>query len=234
MNCTEQSELFKKVLGLKNEPLAISFTNEEVSEGQYEKTSICRALKQAAEGECFVIDENTSTCPGGSRYCGFTEIASKQQKRGLQRFLTKGEKLTHSIVSFERMQKLTIPPPTGLADRIVICPLNKTGITPDMVLFLCNGEQACRLITLDTYWDGLSPEQQVIGALCNSAISYTIMTGRTNISLGDWTARRHQGFGSDVIFVSVPYERINNLIAAIPLCSAGEAESVIPGEFQID
>lgn len=234
MNFKEQSELLKKVLGLKNEPLAISFTNEEVSEGRYEKTSICRALKLSAEGECFVIDEETSTCPGGSRYCGFTEITSKEQKRGLQRFLTKGEKLTHSIVSFERMQKLTIPPPTGLADRIVICPLNKTGITPDMVLFLCNAEQACRLITLDTYWDGISPEQQVIGAMCNTAISYTIMTGRTNISLGDWTARRHQEFEPDIIFVSVPYERLDKLIEAVPRCSAGEAESYIPEEFQSD
>jgi uncharacterized protein (DUF169 family) len=234
MDFKEQSEIFKKVLRLKNEPLAISFTNEEISKGKYEKTSICRALKLSASGECFVIDENVSTCPGGSRFCGFTEITSKQQKRGLQRFLTKGEKLTGTIVSFERMQKLTTPLPTGLADKVLICPLKETDIRPDMVLFLCNPEQACRLITLDTYWDGISPKQQVIGALCNSAIAYTIMTGQTNISLGDWTARRNQQFESDVIFVSVPYERINNLIAAIPLCSAGEAESVIPVEFQPD
>ena len=174
MNFKEKSEIFKKVLGLKNEPLAISFTNEALSNGKYEKTSICRALKLAAEGNCFVIDESVSICPGGSRFCGFTEITSKQQKRGLQRFLTKGEKLTSSIVSFERMQKLTTPLPTGLADNVLICPLEKTEIRPDMVLFLCNPEQSCRLITLDTYWDGISPKQQVIGALCNSAISYTI------------------------------------------------------------
>lgn len=234
MKFEKQSEIFKKCLELNNEPVAISFTNEKILEGQNTKTSICKALKLSAEGECFVVDESTSTCPGGSRYCGFTEITSKPQKRALQKFLTKGEKLTHSIVSFERMQKLSIPPPTGMADRVVICPLHKTKITPDMIIFLCNPEQACRLITLDTYWDGISPKQQVIGALCNSAISYTIMTGRTNISLGDWTARKHQEFASDVIFVSIPYERINNLIKAIPLCSAGEAESVIPEEFQTD
>jgi uncharacterized protein (DUF169 family) len=234
MNYKEQAELLKRVLGLKKEPLAISFTNDEISEGQYEKTSICKAIKLSAEGGCFVIDENTSTCPGGSRFCGFTEITSKEQKRGLQKFLTRGEKLTHSLASFERMQKLTAPLPTGLADRVVICPLNKTGATPDMILFLCNAEQACRLITLDTYWDGISPKQQVIGAMCNTAISYTIMTGRTNISMGDWTARRQQNFEPDLLFVSVPYERIDNLIAAIPRCSAGDAESNIPEEFRAD
>jgi uncharacterized protein (DUF169 family) len=234
MELKEQSQILKKVLGLKKEPLAISFTNEEVSRGKYEKTSICKAIKLAAEGHCFVIDENVSTCPGGSRVCGFTEITSKQQKRGLQKFLTKGEKLTGSIVSLERMQKLTTPPPTGLADKVIICPLEETEIRPDMILFLCNAEQACRLITLDTYWNGLSPKQQLIGALCQTAISYTIMTGSTNVSMGDWTARNNQKFEPDIVFVSIPYERIENLIDAIPLCSAGEATVHIPEEFQIE
>ena len=234
MDFKDQSEIFKKTFGLKKEPLAISFTNDEISSGRYEKTSICRALKLAAEGECFIIDEDVSTCPGGSKYCGFTEVTSRDQKRRLQQFLTKGEKLTSSIVSFERMQKLTTPPATDLADKVVICPLDKAEIRPDMILFLCNAEQACRLITLDTYWDGISPKQQVIGALCHSAIVYTIMSGCTNLSMGDWTARNHQKFESEIVFLSIPYERVNNLIDAIPLCSAGEAAAHIPEEFQTD
>jgi uncharacterized protein (DUF169 family) len=234
MNFKEQSDIFKQTFSFKNEPLAITFTNDEVSSGKYEKTSICRALKLAAQGECYVIDEDVSTCPGGSRYCGFTEVISRDQKRRLQKFLTKGEKLTGSIVTFERMQKLSVEPPTGLADRIIICPLEKTEQRPDMILFLVDPEQACRLITLDTYWDGLSPKQQIIGALCHTAISYTIMTGNTNISMGDWTARHHQGFDSNILFLSVPYERLTNIIKAIPHCSAGEASVVIPDDFQLD
>ena len=222
------------MLGLKKEPLAITFTNDEVSDGQYEKTSICKALKRAAEGNCFVIDEKVSTCPGGSFYCGFTEVPSGAQKRRLQWFLTKGEKLTGTIVSFEREQKLTVQPPTGLADKLVVCPLEKTTIRPDIVLFQCNPEQACRLRTLDTYWDGISPKQQAIGALCHSAIVFPVMTGCTNITMGDWTARRQQKFEPDILFVSVPYERMHNLIAAIPNCSAGDAEAVIPEDFQLD
>jgi uncharacterized protein (DUF169 family) len=130
------------------------------------------------------------------------------------------------------MQKLTIQPPTGLADRLVICPLEKTKIRPDIVLFQCNPEQACRLITLDTYWDGISPKQQVIGSICHSAITYPVMTGCTNITTGDWTARKQQKFEPDILFLPVPYERIHNLITAIPKCSAGDAEAVMPEEFQ--
>lgn len=234
MSYKEQADVFKKTFGLKYEPMAISFTNDEISGVRYEKTSICKAMKLASEGESFIIDEDVSICPGGSQFCGFSEPHTGKQKRRLQQFLTKGEKLTGSIVSFERMRKLAVPPATDLADRVVICPLDKSEIRPDMILFLCNAEQACRLITLDTYWDGISPKQQIIGALCYSAIVYTIMSGNTNMTVGDWTARSHQGFEPDVIFLSVPYERIHNLIAAIPNCSAGDAESHIPEEFQSD
>jgi uncharacterized protein (DUF169 family) len=191
-------------------------------------------LKLSAAGECFIIDEDVSTCPGGSRYCGFSGEITGEKKRRLQEFLTNGEKLTHSIVSFERMLRLSTAPPTGIADRIVICPLEKAEIRPDMILFLCNGEQACRIIALDTYWDGLNPKEQLVGALCHTAISYTISTGYTNISLGDWTARSHQQFDPDIVFASVPYERMGNLIAAIPLCSAGDAELDIPDKFNLD
>ena len=60
------------------------------------------------------------------------------------------------------------------------------------------------------------------------------MTGCTNITMGDWTARRQQKFEPDVLFLSIPYERMHNLITAIPDCSAGDAEAVIPEEFQSD
>ena len=232
MSYKEQADIFKRTFGLKYEPMAISFTNNEVSSGRYEKTSFCRAMKLASEGESFVIDEDVSICPGGSQFCGFSEPHTGKQKRRLQQFLTKGEKLTGSVVTFERMRKLAVPPATDLADRVIISPLDKAEIRPDMLLFLCNGEQACRLITLDTYWDGKSPKQQIIGALCYTAIVYTIMSGNTNISMGDWTARSHQNFNPDIVFLSIPYERIHNLIAAIPFCSAGDAEANIPEEFR--
>jgi uncharacterized protein (DUF169 family) len=234
MNYNEQAVIFKKTFKLKYEPMAISFTNEEISSGRYEKTSFCRAMKLASEGESFVIDEDVSVCPGGSQFCGLKGLHAGQKKRRVQNFLTKGEKLTSSIVTFERMSKLGVPPATDLSERIVITPLDKAEIRPDMILFLCNAEQACRLITLDTYWDGKSPEQQIIGSICYSAIVYTTMSGNTNMTVGDWTARNHQGFESDILFLSVPFERVNNLLAAIPQCSAGNAEIVIPEEFQSD
>jgi uncharacterized protein (DUF169 family) len=78
----------------------------------------------------------------------------------------------------------------------------------------------------------MSPRVELTGSLCHSAIAYPAVTGNTNATFGDWTARRVQNFATDVAFVSVPYERMHNLVAAIPHSSAGTAEVVIPPFFQ--
>lgn len=179
-----------EVLGLENKPVAVTFTNDEVESGSRERISFCRALKRAAGGEAFVIETGNSACPGGSWHCGLTEPPSGPARRFLQHFLTRGEKLTHSIVSFHRMLALGSPPPTGLADRVVMGPVEVSTLRPDLVVFLVDPEQACRLIALDHYWDGMPLQVEVTGSLCHAAIAYPVATGRTNVTFGDWTARR--------------------------------------------
>lgn len=228
----EMTGALTEVLGLDNRPVAVTFTNEEVEAGKRRKAWFCQAMKLAASGVSLVLDRETSLCPGGSWHCGLSEPPAAERRRGLQYFLTRGEKLTASIVTFQRMQSLGSPPPTGLSERIAITPLDEAPLRPDLALFLCDAEQACRLLTLDQYWDGIPPRIDVSGSLCHSAIAYPIMTGRTNVTFGDWTARRMQKYPSGTVFVTVPFERLGGLVAAVPECSAGTAEVMIPEEFR--
>ncbi|NPV59333.1 MAG: DUF169 domain-containing protein [Actinobacteria bacterium] len=221
-----------EALGIKSRPVAVTFTNEEVAEEKRKKVWVCNALKQAARGKSFVMDAETSACPGGGWHCGLTPPPQGPSWRGLQWFLTRGEKLTASIVSFHRMQSLAAPPPLGMAERMLIGPVSDAEMRPDLVVFLVNAEQACRLVFLDHYWDGIPIRAELTGSLCSSAIAHPLVTGRTNVTFGDWTARRMQKFGPDVVFVSVPYERIRNLVSAVPECSAGTAELEIPEGFR--
>jgi uncharacterized protein (DUF169 family) len=227
----ELSELVE-VLGLESKPVAVTFTNDPADASGRKRTWLCRALKLAAAGESLVIDKETSACPGGSWHCGLTAPPPGDAFRSLQHFLTRGEKLTHSITSFHRMQALAASPPTGMSERILICPVEIAEVRPDIVVFLCNGEQACRLISLDHYWDGIPPRVELTGSLCHAAIAYPVVTGNTNVTFGDWTARRQQKYAADTVFVSIPYERVHNLVAAVPECSAGTAVLEIPEEFQ--
>jgi uncharacterized protein (DUF169 family) len=221
-----------QALDFRNLPVAITFTNDEMEAREAEPVWLCAALKRAAAGETIVVDKEHSGCPGGSWHCGFTPPHSGPGYRILQKFLTRGEKLTHSIMSFYRMEALGSPPPTGVADFLVLGPVKDSPLMPDVVLFLANGAQACRLIALDTFWDGIPPRIELTGSLCHAAIAYPAVTGNTNVTFGDWTARRQQGYGDEVVFVSIPYERVHNLVAAVPECSAGTAPLEVPPEMQ--
>lgn len=233
-NWSEQAREITTTFSLDTKPVAIAFTNSKVDIGQEtKKTWLCRALKLAAnKGTRFVIDRESSGCPGGTWHCGLSEPPAAQARRGLQEFLTRGEKLTHSIVTFQRMQDLGSSPPTGLSERIYVGPMESAPLRPDIVVFVCNPEQACRLVTLDHYWDGKPIHAELTGSLCHAAIAYPVVTGNTNLTLGDWTARRMQKYASDRVFLTIPYERMANVVLAIPECSAGTAEVVIPEAFR--
>ncbi len=233
MEWKDYAAQLKELLGLPGEPVAVTYTNDEI-EGERKKVQFCRALKEAEAGTSFIIEEANSVCPGGTWHCGLSEPVSGKGKRRLQWFLTRGEKLTANIVTFERMTKLGTPPPTGLAERVVLGPMATAALRPDLAVFFCNGTQACRLMALDQYWDGVHPRLEPAGALCHSVIAYPLMTGQSNLSLGDITARRSQKYRDDVIFLTVPYERMANLVAAIPECTAGTAEFVRPPDFNVE
>jgi uncharacterized protein (DUF169 family) len=229
----EQSERLEKLFAMKYRPVAVTFTNDPLDIGSQKKVPICRALKQATfASKSYVLDKDTSTCPGGSWHCGLAEPPSAGARRALQHFLTRGEKLSHSIVSFQRMQGLGSEPPTGLSDRIFIGPVSDAPLRPDIVVFVCTAEQACRLITLDHFWDGIPITAELTGSLCHAAIGYPVVTGKTNLTMGDWTARRMQKYPEDIVFLTIPYERIEGVVQAIPECSAGTAEVVIPENFR--
>lgn len=226
----EMAGRLKEVLGLESLPVGVIFANEKSEDFPEEKISVCRALKRAFQGEGFAISAASSACPGGSWHCGLKPPPSGEGWRWLQKFLTRGEKLTHSIISFHRMIALSTPPPEGMAEWILIGPWEKMKNRPDLVVFQADGHQACRLVTLDTYWDGVPPKVELSGSLCHSAIAYPAVSGSTNVTFGDWTARRMVGFPAHAVFVTVPFERMGGLLDAIPLCSAGEAELEPVGE----
>lgn len=227
----EQSKFLSETFSLEHKPVAVRFTNDPI-EIETKKSWICQALKKAATGKEYLFDRSNSGCQGGSWHCGLSEPPSALSRRRLQEFLTHGEKLTHSIVSFQRMQDLGSEAPTGLSERIYIGPMEIAPVRPDVVVFLIDAEQACRLVSLDHYWDGRPLHTELTGSLCHAAIGYPVMTGNTNITFGDWTARRMQKYDKGVVFMSVPYERMANLVLAVPECSAGTAETVIPREFR--
>jgi uncharacterized protein (DUF169 family) len=198
-------------------------------EGRY---WVCQALQRAREGEILDLSRQTSACGGGTFHLGLGPRPTGEADAALKKFLVQGERLFCSLAALQRVRSLTLPPPLGLADHILMAPLEQVEKRPDLVIFLVNPEQACRLLTLATFMDGIPPKMEMAGATCYTTITYPLISGEINLSLLDYTARRMRRFAPDELFLTIPFPKMPNLIESIPHCSAGTAEVEIPPEFR--
>lgn len=222
------SERLKGLLGLEGSPVAVTYSMKPARRAKKGKRMVCRALLDAAGGDIVNLSAETSACPGGAWHLGLAPKPTGDADKFMKRFLVDGEKLFCSIATFNRAMALTTQPPYGLADYVAFSPLEKAEMMPDLVVFLCNPEQACRLVTLATYMDGIPPRVEVAGSACHMAVAYPIVSGEINISLMDYTARRWQKCRPDQMFVSVPYHRMQGLMDSVDVCSAGTAPVEFP------
>ncbi|MEM3593174.1 MAG: DUF169 domain-containing protein [Candidatus Jordarchaeaceae archaeon] len=232
MEWKEYAEKITKVLGLKGNPIAVTYSTKPPSKSTGRKCRVCDAFLHVRNGEIIDLTASTLTCPGGIWHLGLGERPRGEAAKAFKEFLVNGEKLYCSIATLHRSQVLTVEPPLGLADHVILSPLNEAEFRPDIVIFICNAEQACRLVTLYTYYTGIPPKTEMIGSTCHQAITYPLVSGELNISLMDYTSRRTQGYGPEELIFSTPYYRFHGIIRSIEHCSAGTAKSEIPESFQ--
>ncbi len=222
------SQRLKDLLGLEGSPIALTYSMTPATGAQKGKRTVCRALLEARDGKIINLSKESSACPGGTWHLGLGPKPTGDQDKFLKKFLVEGEKLFCSIATFNRVMSLGTQPPYGLADNVILSPLEKARQEPDLVVFLCNAEQACRLLTLANYKDGIPPKVEIVGSACHMAIAYPIVSGEINVSFLDYTARKLQKFRPDELFVSIPYHKMPNLMDSIESCSAGTAEVELP------
>ncbi|RZN38334.1 MAG: hypothetical protein EFT35_04910 [Methanophagales archaeon ANME-1-THS] len=210
-------------LGLEKEPVGVKYTNEDptvaVEEGAH---TVCGAILRAAEGNVILLSEDHCACSGGKSHLGLTlrgEIPWKM--------LVEGEKLwidvKAAIRSNAEVEKIARPP-YGLSKKIYLYPVRKALFQPDLVLMLVKPEQASRLITLNQFWDGKTPSLEMRGPLCWSTITYPLVSGNFNLSVGDISARRMERWAPEILVASLPWERIRGIAEAVELSTAGTAE----------
>ena len=232
MEWKDYASQIKELLGLKGNPVAITYSMEPPSASEAGKHRVCDAFLLASDGKVIDLTASTSGCPGGTWHLGLGERPTGKADRALKEFLVNGEKLYCSIATFHRAQALTAPPPLGLADHVILSPMDKAELRPDLVLFICNPVQACRLVTLDGYDTGIPPRIEMSGSTCHQAVGYPVVTGELNVSLMDFTSRRACGYAPEVLLVSIPYYRFIGVMRSIDHCTAGRAKMELPESFR--
>lgn len=222
---TEKSGKLKKVLKLDKEPVGVKYTDDlpstklEIEEGFY---TVCGAILAAADGKIVVLSQETCACPGGIRNLGLAETKVPAK------MLVEGEKLWADLIAFHRSSSTTrkiAEPPRGLGENIIFFPLREGVYEPDLIILLVNAEQACRLVTLNQFWDGKQNAMQMRGSLCWSSVTYPLVSGNLNVSLGDISARRMEKWDPTLLIVSIPVRRLDNILKAMDFSTAGTAKS---------
>lgn len=232
MTWKKYSKRLKEVLKLRGSPIAITYSMKPVSNARSGKYRVCDLLLKVKDGVIFNLNKKNSACPGGTWHLGLGPMPTGKDDVALKKFLIDGEKLFCSLAVFRRTMNFTTPPPLGLAPYVVFSPLEKASLKPDLVLFICNPEQACRLVTLLIYNEGIPPKTELAGATCHMAIAYPLVSGEMNVSLMDYTSRRIKGYKADDLLVTIPYHKLPGIIESIDCCTAGTAKMEFPPEFR--
>ncbi len=222
----DYSQRFNGVLGLEGSPVAVAYSDRPAANDSGGRYRVCGAMPSARDGAVINLDRRNCACRGAPGHLGLGPPATGLEELLHCGFLAHGERLWQSLGDAHRVRRhmaRQAPPPQGFGDYLVFSPLERAEIEPDVVLFLCNPAQACRLTALARYRQGVLPPNEMEGSLCWSAIAYPFVTGNVNITLGDATARRREHWDPGELIVSVPAEKLHGIVDSIDRSPAGAA-----------
>jgi uncharacterized protein (DUF169 family) len=228
----DYSLILKELLNLDYSPVAISCLKESKVKTADKKLRICRAILEAGQGQTLEICKNNNACFGASWHLGFYKIKDPKVIEMIKKFVVEGEKLFCSYQALDTLLNQMEDVPDNADASFLLSPLEKSEVEPQLVIFICNAEAACRLLTLVTFIDGVMPKIKIGGPTCRMSIIYPLLTGEVNISFYDYTARKICNVEKDKLLISIPYERIPKIIESIEKCSAGKAKIEYPAEFR--
>jgi len=228
----DYSLILKELFSLEFSPVAISCLKEPLLKDNLKKMRICRAILDAGRGEILQLGKGNNACFGAGWHLGFYKLNDPKVRDMVRKFVVEGEKLFLSYEALDKLIEQMEEVPDNSDSYFILSPLEKAEFIPQLVIFICNAEQACRLLTLETFPDGLIPKIKIGGPTCRMAIIYPLLSGELNISFYDYTARKMCNLEKDKLLVSIPYKKIPPIIQNIEKCSAGRAKIEFPQEFR--
>lgn len=226
------SFILKDLFNLEYSPVGINLIKQPLSQAPDKKIRVCRAILDAAKGETFKINKENNACFGASWHLGFTKIKDPKIVNMIKKFVVEGEKLFCSYAALDKLMTQMEDVPDNSNSYFVLSALEKCKFQPELVIFVCNADVACRLLTLAIFIDGSMPKIKIGGPTCRMAIIYPLLTGELNLSFYDYTARKMCNVEKDKLLISIPYKKIPAIIESIDRCSAGRAKIEYPQEFR--
>ena len=226
------SSTLKDTLHLELSPVAVSLIKLTQPVDKEKKIRICRALLDAAAGGTLQVCSNNNACFGAAWHLGLRKINDPRIEQMVKKFVVEGEKLFCSYEALDNLMSQMQDTPDNSGNCFSLAPMEKAEFNPEIVIFVCNPQEACRLLTLVTFLDGNMPKIKIGGPTCRMVIIYPMVMQEVNISFYDATARKICNVSKDKLLVSIPYGKIQPIVESLDKCSAGTAKIEYPKEFR--
>lgn len=226
------SAAFKELLSLQYSPVAVRCVNGPSGFPADKKVRICRAILEAGRGQTLAVDKSNNACFGAAWHLGFRRIRDERVAQMVRKFVVEGEKLFCSYQALDNLLFGLEDPPDNSGSHFLLSPMENAQEEPALVVFICNAEQACRLLTLAIFQDGRMPSIKIGGPTCRMSLVYPMQSGEVNLSFYDYTARRICNVEQDKLLISLPYGKVPAMFENIEKCSAGKAKISFPAEFR--
>ena len=226
------SLILKELLNLELSPVAVSCLKEPFLKSFDRKLRICRAILDAAGGQILQVAKTNNACFGAGWHLGFHKFKDPKVINMVKQFVVEGEKLFCSYEALDTLLSQMQDVPDNSCSYFILSPLEEAEFNPQLVIFICNADVACRLLTLAIFIDGVMPKIKIGGPTCRMAIIYPLLSNELNLSFFDYTSRKMCNVGKDKLIISIPYKKIPQIIESIDKCSAGRAKIEFPQEFR--
>ncbi len=214
----EAARELEDTLGLESCLIGLKYGDKPDLRGDPErKLAACEAIDVVRREKAVVnLSSESCNCIGGKYYLGLAAVPKEQIIRVVMD--------VHKMFASEQMAQRfldNVPPPSGWDNVVVIAPLSDMSVEPDLVLSVCNADQANRIVSLLMY-SGLRPfTYNLVSAGCTS-LAHSMVTGEIDINFITGHARRRvPNFAAHELIVAMPFKRFKEAVANLPYAGAG-------------
>lgn len=213
----ELSQKIKDKLGLEKSPVAIKLVINEsdIPEGIpkiEESIRHCAMVQKAAQGATFYSTVEEQSCKGGAGAIGLMNPPEKVKTGEMYYSLGRFSSLGSSKRTVDAIPKIE-----PIMDAIAYAPLETAPYDPDVVVIICNPEQAMQLAQAMVYTLGGRFEADFAGiqSICADAVAGPYTTKRPNITLGCSGSRKYAGIRPDEVIIGLNGENIGCVVNAL-------------------
>jgi uncharacterized protein (DUF169 family) len=214
----ELSQRIAGAIGLAKPPVAVKLFEDlhAVPEGLPRPkgaTYYCAAVGLAMQGETILMLADDHGCQRGAYMLG-VQAAPAAVTNGVP------YAKSHMVGSARAGKRLIEQAPklsVGSTSAILLVPLEKTPVDPDVVLFSATPHQALQLLNATNYETGVEiPLRfQILTSFCAYGTVLPFQSGRPEATIPQEQARKRAGFSNEEMLVGLPAEMLQRVADVI-------------------